>query len=635
MAKQTLIIKEFTGGASPFEKRWVSNSARKMRALRIFDDPSYITPSIDPNTIAGTGTVQTLDNIVKWIDHGAPWDNIVYFNCRTGSLYTFETDRTWTRQRTGGTIGNGTAGQGMKVFDNYLYYATSRTIGRWGRLDQAIGSRTFNDNFLADDVTDLDQSDSSSGNTFTVPTTITENATNRQNFTPLKDPWRAIEVNLSAKGTGNWTLTVHDANNNVPQNGTVTITNASLPASGLQEFAFSTAIRLITSNSYHWHMTSTVADGTLVTGTAADENTAQYKGFFGILVDDTDWHPMLDMLNGLAIGNERYIAFWDQATYDPNKIVLPPGAKVRALAKDGEFLVAAVWLGDNDPVRTSKGRLYYWDGVETTFNFFKETPGLPMAIMPSDLGLVGVYGIKGQVYRGIEPFKQIAQVPDINPFQGRMEICPGGITNWNNRIHIAVGYDPNDDSDFSYGIHEIGSVAEGLPEVIVNTYPMSDTFEAAGNSLTEMGAVRGVGRYLWYSYRDAGTQNVVMVTEEDSFYGTFVIRSTSITGRYESLIFDNENPDAEFLPLTLTIKFQALPANITITPIYRYDRAAAFTSGTAVSTTDAVRAEQRLYSRTKELEIGFTIASTAGQSSFPKITAVELEFDDLVEERRD
>ena len=63
-------------------------------------------------------------------------------------------------------------------------------------------------------------------NTYVPPVAISETATNKQTFVPTKSKCTRIGVYPVAKGTGSWTVTVHDASNVVQ--GSITIANASL-----------------------------------------------------------------------------------------------------------------------------------------------------------------------------------------------------------------------------------------------------------------------------------------------------------------------------------------------------------------------------------------------------------------------
>ena len=60
-------------------------------------------------------------------------------------------------------------------------------------------------------------------------------------------------------------MTVHDSFNNTI--ASVTVPNANLHT-GMFEFIFATPWRPLIPNVYHFHLTSTVADGTVVAGAA-------------------------------------------------------------------------------------------------------------------------------------------------------------------------------------------------------------------------------------------------------------------------------------------------------------------------------------------------------------------------------
>jgi hypothetical protein len=128
-------------------------------------------------------------------------------------------------------------------------------------------------------------------NTYTVPTSITEDATNRQDFTPEKVAYNTeIDVYVVSKGTGDWTMTIHDSSNNpvqMPDNEDfdskvnsyqVTIPNASLTNGALNTFAIDWD-NPAPDVAYHFHLTSTVADGTVKTTTASDLNAVYCKGY--------------------------------------------------------------------------------------------------------------------------------------------------------------------------------------------------------------------------------------------------------------------------------------------------------------------------------------------------------------------
>lgn len=101
--------------------------------------------------------------------------------------------------------------------------------------------------------------------TYALTNAVNEGATHKQTFTPTKKHITQIGVWPVDKGSGNWTLVVHDSGNN--QIAGINIANANLSNGAFNYFdvPFSWA-----SGAYHFHVYSTVADGTLKSNTNND-----------------------------------------------------------------------------------------------------------------------------------------------------------------------------------------------------------------------------------------------------------------------------------------------------------------------------------------------------------------------------
>src|SRR5258708_2781616 len=378
----------FSGGISQNSKTGLPNAARFTRNLAIYEDIDSVT--LTPKPIKDSAS--TVVDLVKWMIDAAPYEAARYAAGDSGKIYRIASN-TWSVDQ---TVASGSpAGQGLVMLLDGLYYATSTTIGR--KFSLSSGSGTYNDDFFTDGTQNLDANVVASGNTYTTPTTIGEGATAKATWKPAFDPLKTVLVYVTAKGTGNWTLTVHDSANNVI--GSATIANASLTNGAMNSFVFSTPLRIVIGQTYHFHVTSTVADGTLQTGTVSDLSTAQYQTLFGILIADSNFHPMIQHTNGVAgifiVGNEHYLGTYDTITYNPNKITLEPGYKVRALAKIDEMVAAFCWKGTNID-SFEYGRVYFWDGVAPYYNFSRElTEGSPNAAINSKNRLFMVAGSSG------------------------------------------------------------------------------------------------------------------------------------------------------------------------------------------------------------------------------------------------
>jgi hypothetical protein len=625
MAEQNISVTTFSGAISQSLKVGLPGSGRFVKFLNPYLDPSYLSPFQKPTKVSGS----TVVDLVKWMEDGTPYDTNRWFYDLAGNIYKETSAFSWSVDRAGATIANGAAGQGLKVFTDGLYYATSTTLGRKYPLD---GTPAYNDDFLSDGTTNVDISQAIVGaaQVYTTPVAIAETAGNRFTFSnssafphspvgqqELKyDPIKAISVFIVAKGTGDWTVTVHDVNNVLV--GAKTIANASLTNTALNVFTFSTPLRIDIGNEYHFHVTSTVADGTVQTGTSANLETVTFTEFFGILITDPDFHPMQIINDLLVIGNNNYVATWDTAIYNPNAIAFDHGFKVRALSKDNEYLVIACWRGDSIS-SVEEGRLYYWDGISPVANFFKPvTMGLPNAIYNADNKLYGIYGSFGQLFVGSEPFQNIQQVPKLAP-KKTIEVYPGAMTTWQRQVFIGYGATTDDSTGVEQGVYAWGNKYDAIPESL--TYAFSISTGTTQGTTLKIGMVKGVGKSLYVGWRDGASYGVdKMITTDDA----------SASFSWESLIFDNGNPAKDKLALDLVIQFLPLASGETITPKFKINRATNFTLGDMVSTVGASQARLQINDRFGEIEFGFNGTSTG---TFPQITGIYFAFDDNAQER--
>lgn len=622
---------DFSGGISPDSKRGLPGSCRFSQNLNIYEDSSYV--SLSPTPIKNSGEIVAA--LVKWMADGTPYDSYRYAYDDVGNIYKINGD-TWSVDRSGAAIGNGAAGQGLIVFDNYLYYPTATTLGRKGLLS---GTPSFSDDFLSNGTDNLDISLTGSGNSYTLPTSISETAANKITFTPSYDPVKSAEFNIVSVGTGNWTLTLHDSLNNTIASATVL--NAALSA-GNHEFVFSNAARVLIGASYHLHLTSTVADGTVGTGTSSDLSTAYLKTYFGILISDTAYHPIIQHTNGakgtIVIGNDRYLAEFDGDTYNPNRITLEPGFKVRGITKVNEFIAAYCWKGNNID-DTEVGRIYYWNGQSNYFDFYDDiTAGLPNAITNSKNRLLAIVGSRGHLAMGnMNSVMGIVQpAPGLSRGK-RVEVMPGAITNWQTRTLFGYG-NSDDGSGIKQGVYEFGSdsdraLSEGAVSQEVLNFAFSPSSQIENPTSFAIGCVAAFGKDLYFSVKDGDTYYVDKVSKTNG---------PASFGSWESLIIDEgvdkygnvkSMPGKDKLALRLVITYETLPEGATITPKYKINRAASFTTASVPGQPGSTKTEILFNSlgaaRYREIEIGFDV--TAG-SEYPVITGVYFEYDPLQNE---
>jgi len=608
MSIKTISLRDFSGGiAVNSDKKDIPFSARFVKNLNPFEDPTYITLSKKATKVSG----ETVKSLVYWMEDGSPYDTNEYFYDLTGRIYRETSDGTWSELRD-----TASAGEGLKIFDDYLYYMFGTDIGRYGRLS---GTPAFDDSLTSwwdGAISDIQTTGGGTGAAdYVPPTTISEVATARQTFTTTHDPIKEITIDVDVKGTGNWTVTLHDSENN--SIGSKTIANALVSVADIT-FTFATALRVVIGNEYHFHVTSTVANGGVDTSAATDLEGAEFVVEYGVLID-TDFHPSVTVEDKMIVGNMDYLAVFDQSTYNPNKILLDRGFEIRSITKNDEFVVVSCYRGATVDT-AEESRIFYWDTISPSWNYFTDSTsiGVGNAITNAGNVLRGIYGNRGALYEGDRPFsKEFTKTPKLARGK-KVNVYPSAITNHNDITLIGIGT-TDDGSGLEQGIYAFGSQGKGLNQVLVLLHTIS-TGTTQGTTL-EIGFVKMIGENLYFSWRD------------DTAYGVDKIAPDALavaSGVYESLILDNSRVIKQKLAISLKGTFEALKTGESVTLSHKIDRTADFTEGDAVSTEDETKAELSIYSRYKEIEMKFELASSEG--TFPKFTELSINFNDLANE---
>ena len=236
--------------------------------------------------------VETSDGGIYWFssESGKIW--------KQGSPYSLVHT---TTPETGGA-----ACLGAAEYGGYLYWFTE---DRGHRIPIA-GLSDWSTN-AEEDVVELNLDQDylgSTGDVYTNTTAVNEGATHRQSFSPVGRIIDSIAVHVTAKGTGNWTLKLHDSDNN--ELGTLTITNGNM-STGWVIFEFSSAVAVTKAASLHTHVYSSVADGTTTTSTNEDLEDGRFKIFRD---SDTEFHPALKHFGILFIGDKWFIHQIEEAS---------------------------------------------------------------------------------------------------------------------------------------------------------------------------------------------------------------------------------------------------------------------------------------------------------------------------------
>lgn len=461
---------------------------------------------------------------------------------------------------------------------------------------------------------DLDQSLDTSGNTYTTPIAISEAASDRQTFVPTKDPQKSIEVLIAAIGTGDWTLTVHDAQNTVI--ATATITNANLNT-GDKEFIFSDAWSPVIGQTYHFHITSTVNDGTVTTTTASSLETVDFHTYYQFLMTDENFHPITRMLDFIAIGNGRYLATYNAITYTANKLTFPKGYTVRALARVGEYLAIGTWRGTSI-TSYDDGKIFFWDGISTTYNFFIDVP---------EGGINAMYGVNSSLYiwagykgdvllYGVTSAsaQKIKRLPKITADK-YVEIFPGAVTMWNSLIHFGAAGN-SDSSDIEKGVYSWGRLNLNYGNALGYDYPIS-----TGNrgSTVKVGFVLPVEKKLLIGWQDGIAYGLDSVTPGDSPFST---------GTIELLITEGDKIYDPKLPITIRADYKVLATGEGVTIKYKQDRASVWTTIDNDENSDQTITRQSISATNRAQELQFAADLTATGSTSPTLLGLYGEYED-------
>jgi hypothetical protein len=468
---------------------------------------------------------------------------------------------------------------------------------------------------------DIDQSATTSSQTYTPPTAIAETATNRKTFTPEKDPQKSLSVLIASVGTGNWTVTVHDQYNNTV--ATVTVANAAL-AVGYYEFIFSTTWRPLINADYHFHVTSTVADGTVTTGSNADLETVSYRTYFQFLVTDTAWHPVARFLQFLVFGNERYVAKWEATLYEPNHITLPAGYKVRCFGYWREYLAIGTTRGTNI-YEQDAGRIYFWDGIAPTYNFFIDVPEGGINAMYGTKGLLYVFaGYQGDLllYQGGDSAQKVKQVPKMTP-STYMEVYPSAITMWKTLLRFGVA-GGSDSTTLQKGVYTWGKLN--------NNYNDSLSYDSVISTGTYTGTGVKIGLTMVYN------KNLLIGWQDGTGYGIDYVSSANDvypTGTIEFLIDDDGAMWKEKEAQTLVAQFSPLVSGQSVNIKYKLNREDTWTELGAVTTEDATEARlTNIMGDTRYREYQYAVDLATTISTGPKLLGIGFERETLTTEEQ-
>lgn len=674
MAVIPLVLKSFEGGLATDQKVGIKNSFAPSAgtgdlgsyALDFRKSPSQVT--VLP------GFAREDNGVVRDLVQNEVMasDGTIYAIGNAGSFYRRNTSGAWSKEA---DIGVGTFGLDFRKDTDSIYAPTNKSVSLYNNVSGTSGSPAMYMNYYGPTFSTSNNSGTvgfnvaayQSGNSYSYvpPTAISENSSDLRYFQSDIEPLQRIAVFITAKGSGNWTLTLHDGLNNVL--GTATVSNASLVNNTWNDFVFSSApngqVRIyVTPNArtYHIHVTSTVADGSLSTAVNQDLSQCDLEVWADKLVmTNNGMHPMARFLQYECFGNGNYISVWEPIsnpepvvdTSSPtavgvfnqewlrHRLTFPMEYENCGLAATNEFLVMAMEKTTSTPTSTQQeGIIAYWAGSSPTYDYYFKVPeGSPY----------GLHEYKNSIYYYAGGSWWAVSPPSTNPV--KIRTMSGTDTEYSGAaapivvypytstvrrgIHLMGFPSTTTNTSINYGVYSWGSVDKNYPESFGYSYLLGtgSTNYSVSNNLT-IGMVKNFGDTLHISWRDSSASGG---------YGVDVINNASVpavNSSYNSLIFDNGFTSKRKKALYLLASFASLPSDASFVLKYKIDRASTWTYSTPFTAANLLLTTNygKDYARWDiggdyfyELQIGMDI--TSGTVT-PAGTSITLVFDDCREE---
>jgi hypothetical protein len=516
-------------------------------------------------------------------------DGTIYALGETGQVYKRNTSGVWSVE--GNITTNGTFGMDYRRDTDDIYITGTKAVTRYESITTAPA---FLNKYYADSYSTYDNStqagfnvkayQTGSSSTYTPPTAISEDDTNRRYFQSDIEPLDKISVWVAAAGTGDWTVTLHDGNNK--ELASATVANADLVANAFNDFVFSSAtngqVRIYVApnaRTYHIHVTSTVADGTCACSTLNDLRTADLEVWADRLVQTNNgMHPIDRFLQYEVIGNGNYLSVWEPISDPPtndewkrHKLVFPMEYECCGLAHTNEYEVVALEKTSTTNTLTPQaGLIAFWDGVSPTYNYYLEVPeGSPYALHAYEN--VIYYYAGGIWYEMTSPTtlpQPIRMMPGSDTeFSGTnspITVYPYCATTRRN-IQLLAYPSKTTNTSINFGVYSYGSLYAGIKPAFGKNYILSTgTQNYTGSNNLRIGMIKNFGDILHVSWQD----------DLNGGYGVDSITNASnpaASATWQSLIIDMGYA-AKFKEGIYVEAYYSLPADATMQLGYSLDR---------------------------------------------------------------
>lgn len=688
--KMKIHLNSFIGGESVDFKVGIANSFYSSQALDFRQKASQM--NVLPGMRQLSGNMQDLMTVMLQVPNGVRYgvgnqgyiyrintSNVISpvgqltSNGAAGMAYNQQSDQLYIAgqqdislygqtQQTNAQLRLGAFGPSASVANGVIYIFNTTSLQYDGNIDNNTNLGTQRNNLNTLTLSGLSPTNYASQvtntltNTYTLPSAISEQTGQFCPFVPDIEPFYGVAVYVTTVGSGNWTLTMHDAlNNNL---GAVTISNASVVA-GWNLFTFTApGIRAIvnaisngTGEGYHFHLTSSVSSDTAAVATIAPAslNGCNFVLFaYRMVKTNNGWHPMVNFNNTLCIGNGPYVSTYNYTNdaspnntqYARHHLQTDFGYEVCGLSVNNQNLVVAAEKRSTNGARNYQdGYLYFWGGVSQNFDSKIEIPmGSPYSVYT--FNNVTYFYCGGSLFAwggGQQVIKVRYMAYQNTDYLGTYDntiINPNMMAPRYNLLML--GYPSSTtNSNVNYGVYSWGAVELTYPNSFGYSYASSIAPTAGQNYSPSNGMQIGMienfvdTMYLSWQYTD---------TNSITHYGLDITDNTSTPATnysWESLIWDGGVRYKTKRGHRIRINFLPLPAGCTLTVQYSLDRGSWISSdpnGTAsfsAGVGDTALTIELNEARFKELQIGLFGTCNSSATSPPTITGATMEIDPL------
>lgn len=663
----------FYGGSTIDFKLGIPNSFYSSENVDFRSIPSQISVLPTPSTISSAlhGLITVMDQDLNGIRYGVDLAGWLYkidltdtitplFKMASagasGMLYNSITDQLYIPDQTSINLyGKLTSSVSSPVWrpDQFAQSASNApgTVNIFNPDDGLFDGATRNNSQgITTGITSSDQVSTNTTQTCAVPTVLNENTSGLCFFNPDIEPFYSINPYVVNPGTGNWTLTLHDSLNDVL--ATVTVLNAALKANSYNEFKFNGQIRALVnatqtgqSASYHWHVTSTVNDGTVGCLIAGDMTTADFLLFaYALVQPNNGLHPtVLFSGNGvpfLCIGNANYLLtynFGNDSNPSNSQLVrhqlyFEPGEEVCGITTNNQYCVIATERRSKTAGRSAQsGCLYFWDSTINGTNFRIKLPmGSPYAIHTENS--VTYFTIAGSLYawsggQTVIKVRKVAyeNTDYLNTVDNTL-VYPNMMASRYGLLlmgYPSVTSNPNT----TFGVWSWGSVELTYPNSYGLSYQLANglTNFTTQNQL-QMGCVYNFVDTMYVSWSYVDTNSV-------THYGMDRLNNFSSPAKkwnWRSLLWDGGATYKQKRGARMKVRFLPLPAGCTLQAFWSADRGLDQLSPTAIEGDRSLVFEAT--ARFDELQWGFIGTCSDSTTIPPVILDCSMQIDTLSDE---